>query len=70
MKKKIKEKKGVSKGYPPRRLDIFFGKKRYVTRNRAAIEAKKKQKKTNPWTPKVALRPSGVLLVLFKNTTS
>ena len=29
----------------------------------AAIEAKNQEKKTNPWTLKVALRPSGVLLV-------
>ena len=41
---------------------------RSVTGNREAIEAKKREKqkrKTNPepWTLKVALRPSGVLLV-------
>ena len=57
---KKKPKKEDSKGYLPRRLKkVIFCKN--VTRNRAAIEAKKNL------DLKVALRPSGVLLVSLKS---
>ena len=70
-KKQIKE---TSKEYSPRRLKKK-NCKRNVTRNRAEIEEKwKKKKKTSkPWTLKVALRPSDVLLVylsLMKESVS
>ena len=58
----------TSTGLPPKTAqNVFF---RNVTRNRAAIEAKilEKKNKPKPWTLnlKVALRPSGVLLVCAK----
>ena len=59
--KKKKEEEEAAKGYrPPETAQNFFGKN--ATTNRAAIEAKKNPK---PWTLKVALRLSGVLLVFL-----
>ena len=60
-----KESSKVYQGVRPEKtqnFDFFFLKKR----NRAAIEVKNEKMKKNtpkPWTPKVAFRPSGVLLV-------
>ena len=75
----FKKKKGLQ-GVAPETAQQMIFVIRNVTRNRAAIEVKnmkktkiKKEKKENikkgnrnpePWTLKVALRPSGVLLVL------
>ena len=68
-----KERKKRDLQGPPEAAENFFFL-RNGTRNHAAIEVKrkrtrkkrvKKRGKTKPWTLKVALRPSGVLLVLF-----
>ena len=66
---KEKKEKEASKGYFPKRLNKMFFV-RNVTRNRAAIEVKKREnggrktgKTPKPWTQKVALRPLGVILV-------
>ena len=71
-KKKTQKKRGLQ-GVPPetaQKTDL----EEMLTRNRSAIEVKKKknqknkkkkkEKKTKPWTLKDALRPSGVSLVL------
>ena len=67
-KKKKKSKNLRKKKKRPPRCTSWDGSKNVfvsleiVTRNRAAIEASKMEKQTKPWTPKVALRPSGVLV--------
>ena len=55
-KQKKEKKKGPPKGTPPQtaQKQVFF----FRRRNRSTIEA---NKKTNPWTLKVTLRPSGHL---------
>ena len=60
-KEKKKKKREASKGYLPETA-LKKQIQRNVTINRAAIEAKKMKKK---WTLKVALHPSGVLLVVL-----